>query len=117
MRKKISFIKLIRLWGVIFLTALAAVIIGIDLFSNYHDFNIRINNMRTDYVEQQKQMSKREVERVIDMINYERKQNLLTDEQIKTEWMERINHIHFGKNLNGYLFAGSWAQRDSLQDR
>ena len=109
MRKRTSFIKLIRLWGVIFLTALAGVIIGIDLFTNYHDFNIRMDNMRTNYVEQQKQASKREVERVVNMINNERTQSLLTDEQIKAEWMERINNIRFGTNSNGYLFAGSWA--------
>jgi len=113
MSKKISFIKLIRLWGVIFLTALAVVIIGIDLFSNYHDFNIRMDNMRTNYIEEQKRDVKREVDRIVGMISYERTQNEASDididERIKAKWMERINHIRFGKNLNGYLFAGSWA--------
>ncbi|MBM9518480.1 cache domain-containing protein [Desulforhopalus vacuolatus] len=75
MRKKRSFYKLIQLWGIISLTALSIAIVGIDLVTIYHDFNIRIDNMRTDYIEQQKQTSKREVERIIDMINDERKQS------------------------------------------
>ena len=41
MRKKINFIKLIRSWGIVFLTALAGIIVGIDIVYNYHDFNIR----------------------------------------------------------------------------
>ena len=94
MRKKISFIKLIRLWGVIFLTALVAVIIGIDLFTNYHDFNIRIDKMRTDYVEQQKQMSKREVERVVSMINNERRQSeALTKKETKSKVSEAYSIV------------------------
>jgi PleD family two-component response regulator len=67
--RKSPFIKLIRFWGVVFLLALAGVIVGIDIGTTYHDFNTRVDNMRTDYVEQQKRMSKREVERVVDMIN------------------------------------------------
>ncbi len=46
------------------MTALAGIIIGIDIVYNYHDFNIRADKIRTDYVEQQKQMIKREVERI-----------------------------------------------------
>ena len=84
MRKKIGFYKLIRLWGIVSLIALATAIVGIDLITNYHDFNIRIDNMRTDYVEQQKQATKREVERIVNIINYERTQSeSLTRDKIK----------------------------------
>jgi len=89
MRKKISFYKLIRLWGIVFLTALAVVIVGIDLLTTEHDFNLRIDNMRTDYVEQQKLASKREVERIVNMINNERTQSeLLTKDKIKSRVYE-----------------------------
>ena len=94
MRKKIGFIKLIRLWGVVFLIALAGVIIGIDLVSTYHDFGIRMDNMRTEHVEQQKQMSKREVERVVNMINYERTQSeALAKKEIKSRAFEAYSII------------------------
>jgi signal transduction histidine kinase len=116
MRKKIYFIKLIRLWGIIFLIALASVIIGIDLVTTYYHSDIRMNTLRTDLIEQQKQMSKREVERVVGMMNYDRIQNdalkgtksYMNVEKLQAEWMERINNIRFGKNLVGYLFANDW---------
>jgi two-component system, cell cycle sensor histidine kinase and response regulator CckA len=88
-RNKIGFIKLIRLWGIVFLTALAVAIVGTDLVTTYHYSNIRVDNMRTDYVEQQKQMSKHEVERVVNMINYERTQSeTLTRNKIKSRVYE-----------------------------
>ena len=71
-RKKNSFIKLFRLWGIVFLIALASIIIAIDIVTSYRNFNYRVDKMRIDYLEQQKQMIKREVERVVDMINYEK---------------------------------------------
>ena len=89
MSKKISFIKLIRLWGVIFLAALTSVIIGINLFTSYNNFNIRMDNMRTGYIKNQKQESKREVERVVNMINNERVQSeSLTRDKIKSRVYE-----------------------------
>ncbi len=74
-RKKNSFIKLIRIWGIIFLIALASIIIAIDIVTSYRNFNYRVDKMHTDYLEQQKQMIKREVEHVVDMINYEKSQS------------------------------------------
>lgn len=89
MREKIGFIKLIRLWGIVLLTALAAIIVGIDLVTTYHDQNIRVDKMRTDYIKEQKLKSRREVERVVDMINYERKQSeLLTRKKIQSRVYE-----------------------------
>ena len=90
-RKKMSFIKLIRLWGIVFLTALAGIFVGIDIVCNYHDFNIRADKMRTDYVEHQKQMIKREVERVVDMINYEKAQS---EALAKTEIKSRVYEVY-----------------------
>ncbi len=41
LRKKSILSKLIRSGGIVFLTALAGIIVGIDIVYNYHDFNIR----------------------------------------------------------------------------
>ncbi|MEA3415778.1 MAG: cache domain-containing protein [Thermodesulfobacteriota bacterium] len=87
MKTQVNFIKLIRLWGIVFLIALAGIIVCIDIVTNYRDFNIRADKMRTDYVEQQKQMIKREVERVVDMINYEKAQS---EALAKTEITSRV---------------------------
>jgi HD-GYP domain-containing protein (c-di-GMP phosphodiesterase class II) len=83
--KKHRFIKLIRFWGVVFLAALAAVIISIDLAISYHELGTHIDETRASYVEQQKQATKREVERVVNLINHERTQaEILTRAKIKT---------------------------------
>lgn len=107
MVKKISFIKLIRLWGIIFISSLVGIIISIDIIITYNDFNIRMDTLRTNYIKQQKKDVKREVNRVVEMISCERMQDK-NDEHTKRRWLERINYIRFGKNDNGYLFAGSW---------
>ncbi|MBL0717418.1 MAG: cache domain-containing protein, partial [Desulfosarcina sp.] len=75
LREKNSFIKLIRLWGIVFLIALASIIIAIDIVTSYRNLNYRVDKMRADYLEQQKQIIKREVEHVVDMINYEKSQS------------------------------------------
>lgn len=91
MREKNSFIKLIRFWGIIFLIALASIIIAIDIVASYRNFNYRVDKIRTDYLEQQKQIIKREVERVVDMINYEKAQSKAL---AKTEIKSRIYEAH-----------------------
>ena len=69
---RVQFIKLFRIWGIVSLIALACIIACIDIFSTYHNFDIHAATMRKDYINQQEQMSKREVERVVEMINYEK---------------------------------------------
>jgi HD-GYP domain-containing protein (c-di-GMP phosphodiesterase class II)/signal transduction histidine kinase len=84
--KKYRFIKLIRFWGIVFLAVLAAIIIGIDLTISYHDLSVHIDNMRASHIEQQKRVSKREVERVVNLIKYEiPKSEILTKSKIKTK--------------------------------
>ena len=89
MKERISFIKLIQSWGVIFLIGIGASIITIDLIGSYRDFNFRADEMRTDHIAQQKQMIKREVERVVDMINHKRARSVtLTQIKIKARVYE-----------------------------
>ena len=72
MKKKISFIKLIQFWGIVILITIGGSIITLDIFSSYQDFNFRSNKMRSNYIIQQKEMVKREVESVVNMVHYER---------------------------------------------
>ena len=93
-REKNSFIKLIRLWGIVFLIALAGIIIAIDILTSYRNFNYRVDKMRIDYLEQQKQIIKREVEHVVDMINYEKSQSeALTKIHIKSRVYKVYNIV------------------------
>ena len=71
MKNKISFIKSIRLWGILFLVALAGILIVIDVSRSYRDANVRTAQVREDYTEQQRQLINFEVERVVRLINFE----------------------------------------------
>ncbi len=98
MKRKTSFIKFIRVSGIIFLLTLSGIFIVIDLISSYREFNIRAEKMRKDYILEQKKMIKQEVIRVIDMINHEKtKAETLTKNRIKSrvyEAYEIATHIY-----------------------
>jgi len=89
MKKKNSFIKLIQFWGIVILITIGGSIITLDIFSSYHDFNFRSEQMRSNYISRQKEMVKREVESVVNMISYERsKIEKLLKSKIKTRVYE-----------------------------
>lgn len=89
MKKRSNFIKLIQFWGIIFLIAIGASIIVIDVVGSYRDFNFRADQMRADYIARQKEIVKQEVKRVVDMIRYEKAQSeILTKRKIKSRVYE-----------------------------
>jgi PAS domain S-box-containing protein len=89
MKKRTNFIKLIKLWGIIFLIGIGVSIVAIDVIFSYRDFNSRANQMRSDYIARQKQIIKQEVNRVVDLISYEKQQSeILTRNLIKSRVYE-----------------------------
>ncbi len=109
-RKKISFIRLINISGIILLAAIACITIGMNTINSYKHFNLMADQMRKDFVERQKQIIKREVEHVVEFIYFEithlYESEKWTGEQIQSLLVERINSIRFGKN--GYIFVADW---------
>lgn len=86
MKNKISFIKTIKLWGIIFLIGISTSIVIIDILGSLHDFNLRADQMRTDYIASQKSIIKQEIKRVVDLISYEKAQSkILTRRKIKMQ--------------------------------
>ena len=98
MKKRISFIKAIQFWGIVFPIVIGISVIAIDLTSSYHDFNTHAKQMRTDYTISHKQISKQEVMRVVEMIRYEKRQSEnLTKSKIKSRVYEAYSiaqHIY-----------------------
>ena len=89
MRKKTNFIKLIQMWGIIFLIGSGVTFVTIDVIRSYRDFNSRADQIRTDYIDRQKQLIKQEVGRAVDMIRYEKAQSEnLTRRKIKSRVYE-----------------------------
>ena len=89
MRKRTNFINLIKLWGIVFLLGIGVSIVAIDVIASYRDFNSRADQMRADYIVRQKQIIKQEVNRVVDLISYEKEQSeILTRSKIKSRVYE-----------------------------
>ena len=89
MKKRTSLIRIIRTWGVVFLLGLSISIVSIDIIASYHDLNFRVDRIRTDYIDRQKQIIKQEVKRVVDMAAYEKAQTeRVTRNKIKSRVYE-----------------------------
>jgi len=89
MKKRTNFIKLIKLWGIIFLLGMGVSIVAIDVIGSHRDFNYRADQMRADYIARQKQIIKQEVNRVVELISYEKAQSeILTRSKIKSRVYE-----------------------------
>ena len=91
MKNKISFIKSIRLWVVLLLLGLASVLIIIDVSRSYRDARMRADQIRADFITQQRQRINFEVERVVNLINFET-EHVLRLEQNKIK--ERVYEAH-----------------------
>ena len=77
------------LWATVggFLSALVILIILLQIILRYDEFKERITSMRSIFVEQQQQMIKREVDRIIERIEFKRSQiapkaSALVEEQV-----------------------------------
>ena len=67
-------------------------IVSIDVISSYRDFNSQANQMRADFIARQKEIIKQEVDRVVDMIRYEKAQTeILTRRKIKSRVYEALS--------------------------
>ncbi len=103
MRKRTRFIKLIKLWGIIFLVGVGVSIVSIDILRSYQDFNYRADKMRADHIARQKQIVKHEVHRVVNLIAYEKAQSeKLTRMKIKSRVYEAYSIVQkiYQKNKN-----------------
>lgn len=131
MRKKVSLIKTIRLWGILLTLLLTAIICTVDIIYSYRQLNYQTRKTRNEYIKAQKRLIRREVERVIAMIHYERRQctslakaavkervneacsiaaqiyrenrGKMDDAQIKQQIIGVLKSIHFPPN--GYYFV------------
>lgn len=94
MKKKSSYIKLMKQWGVILLLLLGVSIIVVDVVVGYRYFNLRIARMRMYYIEQQKQLIKWEVDHFISSNEMNRKKIIAhTKESIKCRVDDACNLV------------------------
>ncbi len=70
MKQKIEFFTYIKHWGIFFLLLLSMVMILFDTIYSINNFKNNISQLRSDFLKQQKQLIKREVARVVNLIDY-----------------------------------------------
>jgi len=104
MKPKISMIKLMRVWGVIFSISLAAIFISYEIYNTYKNFNLRADEIRKEYTLQQENIIKGEVTHVADMIKYNISK--LKEKQDFKNFLQNISKIRFGKE--GYIFINKF---------
>jgi len=106
MKNKIDLIKFIKIWGIIFLISLAGILISIEIYGNYNTFQRHANEMRFDFTKNQKEMIKKEVLRVVEMIKYKTKGNFGQNENNLKDLLATINRIKL--NDDGYIFINKF---------
>ena len=112
-QKKYSLVTLMRRRVVFLLILLASIMVIIDIVSTYHSAEIHAKQMRADFIKQQKQQIKYEVDRISKIINFQLARTTGPDEKTTQkkheEIMQRIVEQHvsehrFGLNKLGYIF-------------
>ena len=94
MKKKISYIKFVKSWGLILLLSLGISIISIDVIRTYREFNTRVDKMRVDYIEQQKEMVKREANRFVDeLAGAKQRETNLAKDKVKHRVLDAYNIV------------------------
>ncbi len=89
--RKISFVKMIQVWGLLFILGGGGCISVINIVNTYYHFNHRSDQVREKHIASQKYLIKQEVERVVALIAYEKLQReALTRKRIKSRVDEAL---------------------------
>jgi len=91
MNKKKSFIKQIQKWGVVLLSSFGIVLIGVNVVFNYNDFLNKSSEMRSAYLNQQKDVIRNQVNLVVNRID----NGVLKNEfQAQKQTSDRVNEAY-----------------------
>lgn len=89
MDKKTNFIKFVQFWGFLFLLGTGIAFVIIDATYSYRYFRLQAEQVRSVYIDNQKQIIKQEVARAVEMIRYQiSKSEELTRKKIKSRVYE-----------------------------
>ncbi|WP_084813673.1 cache domain-containing protein [Desulfogranum japonicum] len=105
MKQKTQLSRYIQIWGTVFIVGVAVCITAVDVARSYKDFYGRSAQLRDDYITNQKANIKQEVERVAQLISYQKSQTeLVTRQMIRLRTYEAFSiaqHI-FEQNKLSY---------------
>lgn len=92
----------------IFIVIMTTMITLISYFyvkNTYADFDVELNKFVNDYYSHQKALLKKEINVVIDIINYNATKSGSTEEELKEETIRLLNNISFERERSNYIFV------------
>lgn len=89
--KKTDFTNYIRFWSLLSLAGISLILILIETIVSYNEFKTRASLIRKTHISAQRNLIKKEVDHVVNIINKSRKKNYLF---IKKTVKEKVNNAH-----------------------
>lgn len=90
-KRRAKFVNVIRMLSVILLVLLVVIVLLFEIALHYREFDERVAKMRSDYTAEQKALIKREVQHVVENINYHRS---LSEQQAKDAVKQRVHEAY-----------------------
>ena len=91
-----------------FIIIMTSMIVAISYFyvhNTYDDFEIEMDKFVNEYYSEKKKTLKKEINTVIDILNYNIAKSNLDDEQLKIDAVRLLNNITFEENKSNYFFV------------
>ena len=91
-----------------FIIIMSSMISAISYFyvnNTYDDFEIEMDKFVQEYYLNKKKTLKKEINTVLDILNYNVKKSNLNDEELKADAIKLLNNITFEENKSNYFFA------------
>jgi len=91
-----------------FIVIMSSMIFAISYFyvnNTYDNFEIEMNKFVQEYYLNKKKTLKKEVNTVLDILNYNATKSHLSDEELKIDAIKLLNNITFEENKSNYFFV------------
>ncbi len=103
MEKKLS--KIIIFTFIIIMSSMIFAISYFYVYNTYDDFEVEMDKFVQEYYLNKKKTLKKDVNTVIDILNYNIVKSDLNDDELKMDAVRLLNNITFEENKSNYFFA------------
>ncbi len=97
--------KTIILTFIIIMSSMVAAISYFYVTNTYDDFEFEMQKFESEYYEDKKKTLKKEINTIIDILNYNIAKSNLSDEDLKLDAIRLLNNITFEENKSNYFFV------------
>lgn len=87
------------------MSSMVAAISYFYVSNTYDDFELEMQKFESEYYEDKKKTLKKEINTIIDILNYNIAKSNLSDEELKLDAIRLLNNITFEENKSNYFFV------------